>query len=153
MGNHTNYISTRAQDGYSLVELLIALVILAILATTAVVSYTEYSLRARVSGGIRLASPVKLAVSEYYTSHGEFPDSNSTAGVSAPETFADRDVRSVRIGTMPVTGTVIITYHGRGSVADGDSVLLVPLQYYRSVLWQCTSNTLVRQLLPAACRD
>lgn len=140
------------QYGFSLVELLVALAIIAILVTIAVTTYAEYSLRARVSGGIRLASPAKLAVAEYYSNHNEFPDSNTAAGIALPEEIADRDVQSVSIGPVPTTGTIVIVFNARGSVAAGDSVLLVPLKYHNTVLWQCTSKTLMKKLLPSACR-
>lgn len=141
------------QSGFSLVELLVVLVIVAILVTIALTSYAEYTLRARVSGGIRLSAPIKLAVSEYYSSHNEFPASNSIAGVAAPEDISDRDVHSITIDTAPRTGTISIAFNGRGSIAAGDTVLLVPLKYHHTVLWQCTSNTLIKNLLPAACRE
>jgi hypothetical protein len=100
-----------------------------------------------------LAAPVKLAVSEYYSNHSEFPDSNSVAGIAAPEEIIDKDVQSVTITVAPTTGTVAIAFNARGSVAAGDMVLLVPLKYHNTVLWQCTSNTLIEKLLPAACRE
>ena len=142
---------TQAQSGFTTVEILITVAIISIFATLAVTTYADYSQRARVSGGVRLAAPVKLAVSEYFSSHGELPDSNAAAGVAAPEEISDRDIRSVTIGLMPTTGTIIVAYKARGSIADGDSVLLVPLKYHDTVLWQCTSKTLMNKLLPAAC--
>jgi len=143
----------QTQYGFSLVELLVTLAVIAILVTVAVTTYADYSLRARVSGGIRLASPVKLAVAEYYSNHNAFPASNSAAGIAPPEEITDQDIQSVSIGTVPTTGTVVIVFNSRGSVAAGDSVLLVPLKYHNTVLWQCTSKTLIKKLLPAACRD
>ncbi|UCC57512.1 MAG: pilin, partial [Gammaproteobacteria bacterium] len=47
---------------------------------------------------------------------------------------------------------IVIVFNARGSVAAGDSVLLVPLKYHNTVLWQCTSKTLMKKLLPSACR-
>jgi type IV pilus assembly protein PilA len=142
---------TQAQSGFTTVEILITVAIISIFATLAVTTYADYSQRARVSGGVRLVAPVKLAVSEYFSSHGKLPDSNAAAGVAAPEEISDRDIRSVTIGLMPTTGTIIVAYKARGSIADGDSVLLVPLKYHDTVLWQCTSKTLMNKLLPAAC--
>jgi len=144
---------TPAQSGFTTVEILITVAVVSIFAMLAVTSYAEYSQRARISGGVRLAAPAKLAVYEYFSSHGEFPDSNTAAGIAAPEEISDKDIRSVTIGPMPSTGTIIVAFNARGSIADGDSVLLVPLKYHDTLLWQCTSKTLVKNLLPAACRE
>jgi len=144
---------TQAQSGFTTVEILITAAIISIFAMLAVTTYADYSQRTRVSGGVRLAAPVKLAVYEYFSSHGEFPDSNTAAGIAAPEEISDRDIRSVTVGPMPTTGTIIVAFKARGSIADGDSVLLVPLKYHNTVLWQCTSRTLMKKLLPAACRE
>jgi len=144
---------TQAQSGFTTVEILITAAIISIFAMLAVTTYADYSQRTRISGGVRLAAPVKLAVYEYFSSHGEFPDSNAAAGIAAPEEISDRDIRSVTVGPMPTTGTIIVAFKARGSLADGDSVLLVPLKYHDTVLWQCTSKTLIKKLLPAACRE
>lgn len=144
---------TQAQSGFTTVEILITVAIISIFAMLAVTTYADYSQRTRISGGVRLAAPVKLAVYEYFSSHGEFPDSNTAAGIAAPEEISDRDIRSVTVGPMPTTGTIIVAFKARGSIADGDSVLLVPLKYHNTVLWQCTSRTLMKKLLPAACRE
>jgi type IV pilus assembly protein PilA len=142
----------QSQYGFGFIELLVSLAIISILITIAVTTYAEYSLRARVSGSIRLVSPAKLAVAEYYSSHNEFPASNAAAGIAPPEDISDEAVQSVSIGTVPTTGTIVVVFNSRGSVAAGDSVLLIPLKYHNTVLWQCTSKTLLKKLLPAACR-
>jgi len=149
----TGITGGQTQSGYGVIDLLFVLVLIVILAGFAAAGYAEYTLRARVSGGIILAAPVKLAVAEYYSTRNTFPVSNSMAGIAAPEDISDRDVYSVTITTVPVTGTIVVAFKARGSVAQGDSVLLIPLKYYKSVLWRCTSNTLIQQLLPAACRE
>jgi len=153
MDLYTNHLHRRKQAGYSLIELMVVLTIVATLAAIAATIYAEYTLRAHVSGGIRLAAPVKFAVAEYFSRHHEFPDSNVTADIAEPGAYSDRDVKSITIDTVPATGTIVIAFNARGVVAEGDSVLLVPLRYHRTVLWQCTSKTLIRELLPSACRD
>lgn len=145
-------LKTQKQSGFSLIELLIAMAIIGILTTIAMTTYLEYTQRARVSGGIRLASPVKLAVAEHFSNHDAFPDSNATAGINAPGAYLTTDVKLISIGLTPTTGTVTIAFNARGGISDGDSVLLVPIKYHNSVLWKCTSNTLITGLLPSTCR-
>lgn len=142
-----------AQSGFTRIELLTTAAILSVFLVLGVTTYAKNSQRARVSGGVHLAAPVKQAVSEYFASQGELPDSNTAAGVAAPEEISDRDVRSVTIDTMPTTGTIIVAFNARGSIADGDSLILVPVKYHNTLLWECTSKTLMKRLLPVACRN
>jgi prepilin-type N-terminal cleavage/methylation domain-containing protein len=139
--------------GFSLLELVIVFSIIGILVALAMYYYADYTLRARISGGLRLAAPVKAAVGEYYARHETLPVSNNAAGVLAPGEYADRDVKSISIAAVPASGTIVIAYKARGSVAEGDSLLLIPSGHDGSITWQCVSRTLVGKLLPAACRN
>ena len=140
------------QQGFTLIELMIAVVLMSIMATLAIVSYTDYSQRARISGGLRLASGIKQAVAGYHAQHGSFPESNAQADLAVPSEYSDNQVRSIGIELAPSTGTITITYKGAGSVADGDALLLVPENMTGSIGWKCLSKTIISQLLPAQCR-
>ena len=142
----------RKQQGFTLIELMIAVALIAIMATLAIVSYTDYSQRARISSGLRLTSGIKQAIAEYHSRHGSFPESNAQAYLAAPTEFTDTRVRSISIDTVPSAGTIIITYKGAGSVAEGDTLLLIPEDNAGSIGWNCTSYTIINRLLPAQCR-
>ncbi len=62
------------QPGFTLIELMIVVAILGILAALAVPQYQTFTTRAKISEGLVLLGPVKLAVAEYYASHGRLPD-------------------------------------------------------------------------------
>jgi prepilin-type N-terminal cleavage/methylation domain-containing protein len=57
-------MDTPSQQGFSLIELLIVLVIIGILSSLAIPSYNKYVLRAHVIDLLTVAQPIKLAVSE-----------------------------------------------------------------------------------------
>ncbi|EGV18224.1 pilin [Thiocapsa marina] len=61
------------QPGFTLIEVMVVVAILGILAALAVPQYRTFSTRAKISEGLVLLGPVKLAVSEYYASHGRLP--------------------------------------------------------------------------------
>lgn len=140
------------QTGYTLIEVMIALAIIGLLVAFAVTSFSQYVQRSRVSGGVYLASTVKLAVSEYYSNNNKLPDSNSEAAIAAAKSINSKDVRSIGIEVVPSSGTITIAYKASGSIADGDTVLLVPLKYHDTLLWKCESNTMINGLLPSSCR-
>lgn len=68
--------------GFTLIELMIVVAIIGILAMIAMPSYQDYTKRTYVTEGILLASPVKNAVLEYYTTKGRLPESTSDLGMS-----------------------------------------------------------------------
>ena len=57
-------MKAQLQKGFTLIELMIVVAIIGILAAVAIPAYQDYTVRARVSEGIVLASAAKLAVSE-----------------------------------------------------------------------------------------
>lgn len=68
---------SRRQTGFSLLELLIAMMIIAVIATLGVKQYTKYSARAR---HLKAADNLKLVgegLDQYYLKHGLYPDFGS----------------------------------------------------------------------------
>ena len=78
---------TYSSEGFTLIELMIVISIVAILVILAIPAYEEYNIRAKITECIVGAAPAKLGVSEYLSTTGQWPpDMNvaalSTSGVS-----------------------------------------------------------------------
>lgn len=62
------------QQGFTLVEVMIVIVVIGILGAIAVPAYAEYMRRSKVTEAMGLLSGLKTPTEEYFVSQGKFPD-------------------------------------------------------------------------------
>lgn len=143
-------LDRRAAAGFTLIELMIVVAIIAVLAAIAVPQYNGYVIRTQASEGLVAAEAAKTAIWEYRHNTGTFPTSNGSAGLPVAASISGKYVSSVDIQQ---SGKVLIAYNS----ADANTVLkqstmtLSPIDNLGSIGWTC-SSTLANQYLPTACR-
>ena len=138
----------KVQQGFTLIELMIVVAIIGILAAVAIPSYQDYTKRAHVSEGFGLAGAAKTGVSEYYSSEGAWPASNTDAGLSQATSITGNAVNSVSVGS---SGVITISYNTKVDSTDNSTVQLTPANNEGSISWACTGNV-PSKLRPANCR-
>ena len=76
------------QQGFTLIELMIVIAIVAILVALAVPAYQDYTIRAKVAECVNGAAVAKLSVSEYRETVGTFPANENEAGTASPSGYS-----------------------------------------------------------------
>ncbi len=136
----------KKQQGFTLIELMIVVAIIGILAAVAIPAYQDYTIRARVTEGLSLASGGKTAVAEYFASQGDFPLDNDTAGMAPATDIKGNSVRSVTV----TAGVIEVAFSGN---PIGTSTLqLTPTTTNGQITWDCTGGSLEPKYRPSSCR-
>ena len=79
-------MKTKAQQGFTLIELMIVIAIIGILAAVAVPAYKDYTTRAHVSELLGVADAAKTSIAEFAQSQGHWPSAAASAGLFATAT-------------------------------------------------------------------
>ena len=140
-------------QGFTLIELMIVVAIIAILAAIAIPAYNDYVTRAQVSEAMSLAGGLKAPLAEFGANTNTWPGLVApTAAATAtqiPATLAGKyvTISNAVTGTYPA-GTVTATMNA-GSRATG-TVLFVTAD--GGATWTCNTGTVISKYRPQACR-
>ena len=138
----------KIQQGFTLIELMIVVAIIGILAAVAIPAYQDYTVRARVTEGLSLASAGKTAISEFFATSGALPTNNATAGLATAASYTGNSVASVT-----VNGSGALTVAFSGAPIAGATLMLSPTTAGGGVVWDCaTGGTLNPKYRPSSCR-
>jgi type IV pilus assembly protein PilA len=145
------------QKGFTLIELMIVVAIIAILAAIAIPAYQNYLIRAQVSEGAVLADGLKTPLAEYYSNHGGFPQSASNASIGLPANATSVSGKYVSQVQFTANGVIEATFgtSAVNSAISGSMFTLSPIVSGGSIAWSCTStigNPVPQKYMPASCR-
>ena len=136
----------KIQKGFTLIELMIVVAIVAILAAIALPAYQDYVVRSRVAEALSLVSAAKTTVAENAASGRPF-----ASGYTAPAATAN--VASVVISNTGVITATTTTQAGGGTIIFQPSPALVSgTPPADRITWTCTGGSLLAKYRPAECR-
>ncbi len=136
--------------GFTLIELMIVVAIIAILAAIALPAYQDYVIRAQVSEGVILADGAKSAVWDFIANTGRFPPSNHSTGLAQPGSIVGSYVQS-----LDATGGVIVVKFGNKANTNLQNleVQMSPFTTAGSIVWHCSGEPGMNpKYLPTSCR-
>jgi len=143
----------RVSAGFTLIELMIVVAIIAILAAIAIPAYQDYLIRAQVAEGFVLADGAKTGVWDFYSNTGELPINNQSAGLVSSTSIIGKYVSNVSV----TSGVIKVLFDGsqaNSAIAAGGQYLeLSPITGVGSILWNCTPSTISPKYLPTVCRN
>jgi type IV pilus assembly protein PilA len=142
------------QKGFTLIELMIVVAIIAILAAIAISQYQDYVIRSQVSEGSSLADGIKTAVGEFVNNRGRFPPTNRSAGLAALTS-----IKGEYVGAVNAPNGVITAYYNgtkaNKAISTGPRTLqFSALTHAGSIEWHCkskTGNMLKQKWCPSSC--
>jgi type IV pilus assembly protein PilA len=138
--------------GFTLIELMIVVAIIAILAAIAIPAYQDYLIRAQVTEGMSLGAGAKAAVWDFVSNTGRFPPNNLSAGLVTSTSIGGSYVSSVDVSNGRITMLFQGPKANTNISSGGKSVVLSPVTKSGSILWTCTPSTLEGKYLPTSCR-
>jgi type IV pilus assembly protein PilA len=151
-------MSSRSHSrGFTLIELMIVIAVIAILLSLAVPTYSNYSIRAKIAEGLSVANAAKTATAAACQEDRTLTGlTNNAAGYDFSTAGpSDGYVEDIQVSGACVTPVITIITKNTGAPDPQPIVLLVGDISLGSgrVSWVCFSNNAPNHLLPDTCRS
>jgi flagellar biosynthesis GTPase FlhF len=106
---------------------------------------------AKLTQGLNTGAILKMAITEFYQSHGRAPESNEEAGLALPAEYAQGALAAAEVRSG---GIIALTYTADTGVNSGE-IYLLPNERAFGLGWTCKSPDYqdINKLLPSCVYD
>jgi type IV pilus assembly protein PilA len=160
------------QKGFTLIELMIVVAIIAILAAIAIPAYQDFIVRSRVTDMNTTAGACKTSIAEFYASRGAFPAARASGAAGGNDGCSVTNSENAQAPTILAGGIITVAAAPGSALATriggtvlgftprcGNGYVACPDPATPGVdisKWDCTAavggTTILNKYLPAACR-
>lgn len=145
-----NIRNLKNQGGFTLIELMIVIAILAILMAIAIPAYQDYTVRANISECVSIAGGAKTFVSETASSNGT---TAPNLGAAAAGQFVSPAITD-NCGAVTIDAGGVISIPVSVPAVAGNTLTFTPTQALvtDNIQWTCDGGGISPNQLPAECR-
>jgi len=144
-------IQKKAQQGFTLIELMIVIAIIGILAAIALPAYQDYTVRAKMSEPVAGLAEAKTTYTEYYSANNKLPLNQTVSGIALT-----RFGEILNQITVAADSAVITAYVKDGVIPSGNGSTIVlsgTTQNDGTMTWVCKPGVIIAsKYLPSTCR-
>ncbi|MCF8207209.1 MAG: pilin [Methylotenera sp.] len=132
-------LKARAQQGFTLIELMIVVAIIGILAAVAIPQYKDYTAKAKIGNALSAVDAIKTAIAVCGQETGTLDNCGTATGF--PAFTPTKEVQSITIaGTGSAITMTLKPAADVGTDLGGQTITLTPTLGSTAVIWRTTTS-------------
>lgn len=140
----------KAQQGFTLIELMIVVAIIGILAAVAIPAYQDYTIKAKVGNALTSVDALKTAVGVCAQEAGGILTNCSTGSNGVPAFTPTKEMASATVAAGVITATLAT---GIGTGVDGLAITFTPTVGASAITWATTTTVTQPAALAAITKN